>query len=275
MGSDQFKLKIVLHVIVFAFSLYNIINSGRDVQNVSFFQRIIIDTTAPIQKGIVSLKQSVSKFTHHYVLIVNASKENEILKKQVAELESQLFEMEELKRENDRLKKLLQFGEEVRRKKVLAQVIGWDSNSDFKVLRINKGKSDGINLKSTVVTANGVVGYIYRVTNSYSDILTILDPNNRVDSIVARARSHGIVQGYNGPVCLMKYVTRTEPVLLNDVVMTSGLGDIYPKGLKIGTITRIERESYGITQFIEIMPSVDFSKIEEVIVLIDSSQEKV
>ena len=118
------------------------------------------------------------------------------------------------------------------------------------------------------MTSDGVVGYIYQTSKHYSDIITILDQNNRVDAIVSRTRSHGIVEGYNDTNCIMKYVTRTEPVVLNDEVITAGLGDIYPKGLKVGTVSKIERESYGITQFVEITPSVNFGKLEEVIVLI-------
>ena len=67
----------------------------------------------------------------------------------------------------------------------------------------------------------------------------------------------------------MKYVTRTEPVILNDLVITSGLGNIYPKGLVVGSVSKIERESYGITQKIEVRPAVDFSRLEEVVVLVN------
>lgn len=102
----------------------------------------------------------------------------------------------------------------------------------------------------------------------FSDVLTILDSRNRVDAIIDRIRTHGIIEGFSQGKCLMKYVNRIDPVVLNDIVLTSGLGNIYPKGLKIGRITRIERASYGISQIIKVTPSVDFSNIEEVVVLI-------
>ena len=152
-------------------------------------------------------------------------------------------------------------------KRILAQIVSYDANSDFRVLRINKGSGDGIKLQSTVVTSDGVVGYIYRLTDHFADILTIIDTNNRVDVLVQRTRSHGIVEGYRASKCLMKYVSQTDPVILGDEVITSGLGNVYPKGLRVGSVTRIERESYGITQQIEVTPAVDFTTLEEVVVL--------
>ncbi|MEK6625079.1 MAG: rod shape-determining protein MreC, partial [Bdellovibrionota bacterium] len=183
-------------------------------------------------------------------------------------LHQKLFAMTELELENKRLKALLAFGEEMQIGRVLAQIVAWDANSDFKVMRVNKGINDGVKLQATVVTAGGLVGYVYRLSQHYADILTILDSNNRVDGILQRTRSHGIVEGVSKDKCMMKYVARTEPVILNDIILTSGLGNIFPKGIKVGVVSRIERESYGITQAIEVNPAVNFSQLEEVIILV-------
>ena len=165
------------------------------------------------------------------------------------------------------------FGEQSSYRTILAQIVAWDSTSDFKVIRINKGLKSGIGLQSTVITADGLVGHVFRLTNHFADILTIVDSNNRIDGIVQRARVYGIIQGDSKQKCIMKYVNRTEPVLLNDLVITSGIGNIYPKGIVIGNITKIERESYGTTQKIEITPTVDFSRLEEVVVLVDNEED--
>jgi rod shape-determining protein MreC len=236
-------------------------------RSTSFFERVMIETFAPIQAGTVSLKDRLATFFDHYIFLINTSIENEQLSKEVSQYRSELFKLSEVEKENKRLKKLLQFGEELQHQKVLAQVIGWDSSNEFKVLRINKGKRDGIQTKYPVITADGLVGYVFRVSNNYSDILTILDQNNRVDALVATTRSHGIVEGSSGQLCFMKYVPRTETIEIDDVVITAGLGDIYPKGIKVGKISKVEKESYGITQYIEVTPSVDFRKLEEVVIL--------
>jgi rod shape-determining protein MreC len=262
------RLKIIVNVLVISMALYGVSKRDVNVKETTIFENFMMDTLAPLQRGVTFVHNQVVSFFDHYVFNVNASKENITLKTTVGDLKQQIFSMEQVQAENKRLKKLLQFGEELQRKKILAQVVAWDSSSDFRVLRINKGAADGVKLQSTVVTANGVVGYIYRLTDHFADILTILDPNNRVDVLINRTRSNGILEGYSGWKCAMKYVTRTDPVRLNDLVITSGLGNIYPKGLKVGNVSRVERESYGITQKIEVSPTVDFSKLEEVVVLV-------
>ena len=234
----------------------------------------MVDFFAPMQKSVTFVHNSFTSVFDDYIANVNASKQNSNLNMKISDLESRIFGYKEIELENKRLKKLLDFGQELPYKKVLAQIVARDASSDFRVLRVNKGLKDGLKLQSTVVTGAGLVGFVYRLTDHFADILTILDPNNRVDSLIKRIRAHGIVEGDSNRRCLMKYVNRTEPIILNDEVLTSGLGNLYPKGILIGKISKIERESYGMTQDVRISPSVDFGKLEEVIVLVSESDKK-
>lgn len=266
---DSSKWKLVNNLLVVALALWGIATQSFNLKDVSAFEGFLIEAFAPIQRGTVSVKERVASMFDHYVMIVNTSKENVQLRKTVDELENKIFEYQEVRKENERLKQLLQFGKEIPREKVLAQIVSWDASNEFKVLRINKGSSDGLKKMSPVITMNGLVGYVYRLTPNYADILTILDQNNRVDSIVARTRSHGIVEGVSDFKCRLKYLNRTEKVEVGDEVITAGLGNIYPKGIKVGKITKIDKENYGITQSIVVTPSVNFHKLEEVVVLIE------
>lgn len=126
---------------------------------------------------------------------------------------------------------------------------------------------------SPVITDQGLVGYIYRATPNYADVLTILDQNNRIDVVVERTRTHGIVEGVFNFKCALKYVMRNEPVEVGDKLITAGVGGIYPKGVKVGMITDISKENFGMTLSIEVVPSVDFDKLEEVLVLIPASSD--
>ncbi len=262
------RLKLILNILVLGFALWGVSNRSKRMDETTQFENLMIDFFAPVQRSVTFFHDEVVTFFDSYILNVNASKSNVYLKKEVANLKSTIFKFDEISKENNRLRDLLEFGEEVAHKKVLARIVAWDANSNYKVLRINKGLKNGIRLQSTVVTAEGLVGYIFRLTNNFSDILTIIDPNNHVDGIVQRSRSHGIISGSGENICLMKYITRTEPVILGDLILTSGLGNIYPKGLKVGRVSRIERQSYGITQDVEISPTVDFSRLDEVVVLV-------
>lgn len=266
---DSSRWKLVNNLLVVVLALWGIATQSFSLKDVSAFEAFLIEAFAPIQRSTVSAKEKVSSMFDHYVMIVNTSKENVVLRKEVEELENKIFELQEVKKENERLKQLLQFGKEIPREKVLAQIVSWDASNEFKVLRINKGSSDGLKKMSPVITMNGLVGYVYRLTPNYADILTILDQNNRVDSIVARTRSHGVVEGVSDFKCRLKYLNRTEKVEVGDEVITAGLGNIYPKGIKVGKITKIDKENYGITQSIVVTPSVNFHKLEEVVVLIE------
>lgn len=268
------RFKFFLYVVVTLVALFSFSKRTYRLDETSAFEEVMIESFAPIQKGIKYTHDRLSSFFSHYIMNVNASQENKQLMDEIKSYKNKIFRLDQVEKENKRLKKLLRFGDDIQYKKVLAQIVAWDASSDFRVIRINKGAKDGVELQSPVVTSKGLVGYILRLTDNFSDILTIVDPNNRVDGIVDRIRSHGVVEGFSGQSCLMKYVKRTEPVILNDLVITSGLGNIYPKGLRIGRVSRIERESYGITQYIEIEPSVDFSQLEEVVVLIAENNDK-
>lgn len=268
------RQRAILNIIVLLISFVGVAKRSQTLDKTSAFENILIDSFAPIQTSVTSIRTEVSDFFDHYVANISASQKNVDLRRRVAELESQINTFEELEKENKRLKNLLQFGEGIGYKKVLAQVVAWDASSDYRVIRINKGLVDGVRLQSPVVTSQGLVGYIYRLTDHFADILTVLDNNNRVDGLVQRVRAHGIVEGFNNEKSIMKYVSRAEPIILGDIVLTSGLGNIYPKGIQVGTVSRIERESYGITQNVEITPAVDFGRLEEVIILTAENDEQ-
>lgn len=271
--NEERKTKLVINGVILAISLFGMSRRDYVFQRTSFAEKVIIDLMAPVQNFVMTFERGVGSYIEDYVMNLHASKENKSLKTKISELQNELFSYQEQIKENTRLRELIKYGEEINRKKIIAQIVSWDSSNDYKVVRINRGLRDGVKLQSVVASAEGLVGYVYRLTDHYADVITILDSNNRVDGTVERLRSHGILEGYSRGKMIMKYVNRTEPIILNDIVLSAGLGNVYPKGLKIGYISRIERESYGTTQHIEVTPIVNFSKLEEVIVLVQNEEE--
>jgi rod shape-determining protein MreC len=270
---EERRTKIIINTIILVIAFFGMTRRDYVFQKTSLAEKVIIDVMAPVQSFVTNVQLGVSSYIDHYVTNINSSKENVILKTKIETLKTEIFNYQEMVKETDRLRELISFGSQLERKKIVAQVVSWDSADDYKVVRINRGLKDGVKLQSVVTSAEGLVGYVYRLTDHFADVITILDANNRVDGIVERLRSHGIVEGYSHGRCIMKYVNRTEPIILNDIVLTAGLGNVYPKGLRIGYISRIERESYGITQHVEITPLVNFSKLEEVLVLVYEQEE--
>lgn len=271
--NEERKTKLIINGVILAIALFGMSRRDYVFQRTSLAERVIIDLIAPVQAFVMSFERGVGTYVSDYVMNLNASRENKTLKNKIAELQNEVFSYQEQTKESARLRELVKYGDEVDRQKIIARVVSWDSADDYKVLRINRGYKDGVKLQSVVTSAEGLVGYVYRLTAHYADVLTILDATNRVDGLVERLRSHGIVEGYSRGRCIMKYVNRTEPIILNDIVLSAGLGNIYPKGLKIGYISRIERESYGSTQHVEVTPIVNFSKLEEVIIFIQNEEE--
>jgi rod shape-determining protein MreC len=266
--NESSKTKIVNNLIVAMLAVYGISQKRFDLEQPTIFQQLVIEILSPIQEGLASSKRSLSSLWDNYLMIVSTSKENVVLKKQLSRLESDLITAEEIRKENLRLKRLLNFSEESSHQRVMAQVVGWDSANEFKVIRLNKGSNHGIKVMAPVITDHGLVGYVYRVTDNYADVLTILDQNNRVDVLVERTRTHGIVEGVFNFKCALKYIMRNESVEVGDKLITAGVGGIYPKGIKVGMVTDIAKENFGMTLSIEVIPSVDFDKLEEVLVLI-------
>jgi rod shape-determining protein MreC len=188
LGVETSRWKLVNNLIVIGLSVWGIATHNYNAKNISAFEGFLMEAFAPIQRTTMSFKEKISYMFDHYLLIVNTSKKNDELQKEVLTLQNKVFALTEIEKENDRLKQLLQFGAEIPREKVLAQIVSWDSSNEFRVLRINKGRSHGLRNMSPVITMNGLVGYVYRLSNNYADILTILDQNNRVDAIVTRTR---------------------------------------------------------------------------------------
>lgn len=263
------KQKFIHFGIVFVLSLWGVVqfSMDRSQNNLTLFQRLAVETLAPIQKGLVTSQNIFQKIFNNYLYIVSTRIENEEMAKQIESLEMQLFQMKTIEAENQRLKNLLKFGADIKYEKILAQVIGWDSSGEVYSLRINKGESDGIKKDSAVINAKGLIGLITNVSSNYSDITTILDFNNKVDVLVESSRTYGILQGFGQRMCRLKYVTNSEAIEVDDILVTSGFGARYPKGIKVGRVIRAVSNEYELTQKIEVDPAVDFSKVEEVIVL--------
>jgi rod shape-determining protein MreC len=178
--------------------------------------------------------------------------------------------MRERAASSDRLADLLAFKETVPFQTVAAQVIGRDASNWYRGLVLNKGEQDGIAAEMGVVTPAGVVGRVVKTTASTAMVLLATDPHNAIAGLVQRTRDEGIVEGAPLGRLRMKYLPLLSPIQVGDRVVTSGLTGGFPKGAAIGTITRVDKSEGELFQSAEILPDVDFSRLEEVLVLKES-----
>ena len=262
------------YIILFVFVLIPVITidtSTRAPRDYRFYDRVIVSVTWPIQAGIRWFLDRIVTGTQNYVLLLSTRQENLYLVETNRRLLNEIASFREMQKENLRLHKLLDFQEKFNLTTVIARVIAREVSSEFRAIRINRGAVSGIQKDMAVLTQEGVVGRILRTTDHSADVVTILDPISAVDAMVERSRARGIIEGTDDKeFCRLVHALRTDDIEPGDILISSGLGGIFPKGVPVGTVSRVNRAPYGITQEVEVLPTVEFSKLEEVLVVTKS-----
>jgi len=235
-----------------------------------------VSVTAPFQTVVSGTLHFARDLWENYFNLVLIAKENDSLRKELAVERSKSNHCVEIELTNKRLRRFFNFHETPSEEIIAAEVTGKDPSLWFKTIIIDKGLFDGVEKGLPVVSPEGVVGQIVNVSGRYSKVLLITDRNNAVDALVQQTRSRGIIKGSASGGCIFDYALRKDDVKIGDVIISSGLDGVYPKGLRIGEITEVVRRSSGIFQQVNVRPFVDFEKLEEVLILRksqDSSNE--
>lgn len=197
----------------------------------------------------------------------------EALRDQNAELRTRVALLEESRLENERLRALVELAQASETESVGARVIGRPTSSWEGVITIDRGSSDGIQNGMPVLGPTGLLGQTISVTPASSKVRLITDQRSGVAGLVQRSRAKGIVHGSLDGGLTFDFVSRDDPVKVGDVVVTSGLGGAFPKGIVVGEVTKVERDPSALYQKIELSPSGDISGLEEVLVLVGASEQ--
>jgi rod shape-determining protein MreC len=202
-----------------------------------------------------------------YVGLHNARAQNRGLQAQVDRLRLQVDQLRGRAAEADRLAALLAFRQSHAALPLLAaRVIGASPAAATKLLYIDRGVGDGVRKDMAVITPEGVVGKILEVYRNSSQVLLITDRESGVGALLAGSRVEGIVKGAGGPDLLMDYVVNTEKVAPGQTILTSGLDQVFPKDLPVGTV-RFTRPAYPF-QRIEVRPAAHLDRLEDVLVVL-------
>ncbi len=153
---------------------------------------------------------------------------------------------------------------------ISADIIGKDSSLWTHTLIINRGAQDGLKNGMPVIDADGIVGQIVDTSPHYAKVLLAIDPNSAIDVLIQRSRKQGILKG-TGDGFELQYVQKSVDIREGDVAITSGFGDLFPKGLMAGVVSKVVKSRRGMFQKIAITPAVDFQKLETVVVLLAES----
>jgi rod shape-determining protein MreC len=241
-------------------------------------EQFIIEITAPFQNLFDQVVNSTEAFWLNYFHLVNVRHENRQLKNELLELRMANSRYQELLETQERIEALLQFKQTLNLPVIPAQVIGLDPSGWFKSIIIDKGKQAGLGLDMPVVNAFGVVGRVVSVSPNYAKVLLIIDQNSAIDCLIQRSRDRGMLKGLMSEICKLDYVVKSSDVKVGDILVTSGLGGVFPKGLPMGRVLKVKEMPGELFKDVSIMPAVDFSKLEEVLVVIEenslSNQQK-
>ncbi len=217
----------------------------------------------------LAVTNTISSHIKEVLSYRNLAEENRRLTREIDLLTAQLVELKEASLENERWRGLLSFKKRFAPRSLPALVIGRDPSNWSSTLLINKGRKDGLEVNMPVVSFKGVVGKTVEVGPSLTKVILITNPDFRIGAIVQRTREEGLICGtVDKKVCVMKYLPRESEVSAGDLVVSSGFGEVYPKGLLIGKVRSISVDPSQLYKNASISPAVNLSQLEEVLVIV-------
>lgn len=247
-----------------------VVFTNKENNNLSYIENIANKLVNPVQNGLTYVKHKIYKDSSFFININDLKKENEDLQEKNIELEEKVRELEVIKAENETLKEYLKLANKYTDyKTVAADVINRDISNYSKNIVINAGKKSGIKENMPVIAADGLVGYIISVTDTTSKIQTIIDSSSNTSSILSSSRDSIVCKGQLNENSVLKavYIPTEVTVSQGDIIETSGLGGIYPKGIHIGKVSKVINTNNLKDRYALVETAVDFSKLETVLVV--------
>ncbi|MGD8254030.1 MAG: rod shape-determining protein MreC, partial [Syntrophobacterales bacterium] len=266
--------KLIIPILIFLLALSLISANLHSRENMSFFESLVVGITSPVQKVAHGIIEGIGNVWRGYFSLVGAQKENEALQRELHELKLKVNRLREADLANQRLRALLNFKKSIATPLLPAELVAFDPSGWFQTILIDKGSNDGVAQDMAVVSAEGLMGRVIGVSSRHAKVLLIVDANSAVDALIQRSRVRGVLVGLGRDLCLLKYVQRNEDVQVGDRVISSGMGGVFPKGLLLGTVQEVVRGSSGLFQRVEVEPAANFSRLEEVMVVIQPPPEE-
>lgn len=231
--------------------------------------RLLIEISVPVERMVALPVTFIRDVWRGYLALVSVNKQNRDLRSRIAELEDENLQYREAIVASERFRRLRHLHERNDLPMVPATVIAQDLSPWFRSVIINRGKSVGITTGMPVIADDGLVGIVAGTTRNAARVMLLIDPQSRVDVYVQRTRARGTVRGRSADTCGFEYVLRDEDVQAGDLLLTSGLDRLYPKGFPVGRLSNLHRKPYGLFLTADLEPSVDFRRLEEVFVILD------
>jgi rod shape-determining protein MreC len=244
---------------------------GRRRLDTSFIRMWILDTLGPMEKLVDRSSFSVRYVWDRYFALIGLHDENQRLKHEVDELRMQMANDREMVLEAQRIRALAGLQDSGIGKTIVARVIGRDAGRN-QTVTIDKGRAHGVRKDSAIITADGVVGRVILSSNFFSIVQLIDDSQSAVGVMLESNRRLGIVKGTGSRDLDLDYIDDDNDIKQGDRFLTSGQDRVYPKGIPVGVITSVSDVRRGYIKTVEVRPSADLGRLEEVLCIIEGPQ---
>lgn len=252
------------------FPFFTFVTRGPHGRDPYLVDRAVLSLSSHVQRAFAWVLDGTASVWHGYAALRGVEAENRTLHQENQALRAKALEQDELRAENERLRALVAYAQKNQGREVVAKVVGVDPSSTRHFVRIDRGESDGVSAGMAVITPDGVAGYVERVTSGWADVILITDATHRMGVRDERTHARAIAAGTGNKEDLdlrLDYALRKDDLAEGDVIVTSGTDGVYPAGLRVGTLARVEQRGSGMFRAGNIHPAVDPSKLEEVLVL--------
>jgi rod shape-determining protein MreC len=259
--------QLLIVSVLLLYPLVAFLVTGRRGREPNFLDRAVIAVTSPVQSGLNQVIDGVVGVVRGYVDLRGVRQENDALRLENMRLRAAVQALGEARAENERLKQLLAYAEAAPGPEIPARVVGVNPVAKLLSVRISSGERQGVFQGMSVVTPDGIVGQVIRTTGGYADVALVTDPQSRVGVRVQRSRARGTAAGTGSGPLKLENMLRTEDVENGDLIITSGTDGVYPPGLVVGRVANLEKKEHGMFHAADILPAVDTSRLEEVLVV--------
>ena len=247
--------------------------SGTDEEKTRLIRIWAVDAVTPFERALVWVQNGTGNLWHNYFYLRGVRAENRQLKDQIEQMRLEQVRLADDAAQARRLQTLLAFKEQFISRTVAAQVIGSSGSDLSRIIYIDKGENAGIKRDMAVMTADGIVGKVLLVYPSVAQVLLISDQSSGVGALLEKSRLQGVLRGTSNGEVVLERVMSDEQVSPGETVLTSGGDQIFPKGLPVGTVTKVG-SGRDLFLNIRIKPAADLSKLEEVLVLVEKQERQ-
>ena len=228
----------------------------------------ILDIAAPVQKMIALPFDLTRDAWRHYVSVLDVRENNEALQSRLAVLEEENLQLREALVASGRLARIAEIRADFEVPMLSSEIVGVDPSPWFRSVLVDKGRDQGVRSGMPVISERGLVGLVTATSARAAKAMLVLDRQSAIDGIAQRSRSRGIVRGRGTGELDFEFVVRGSDVRVGDVVISSGLGGAYPKGIRIGEVVSVSDPGSALMQTAKLAPAVDFGRLEQVFVML-------